>query len=325
MRDGYGRLIDYLRISVTDRCNFRCSYCLPPEGIGSLPDSEILSYAELLRVITILGRQGVSKVRITGGEPLVRDGLTDFISSIRATGLVSDLAMTTNGSLLGGMARQLKAAGLNRVNISVDTVDPQRFAAITGGGELAETLAAVEAALEAGLAPVKLNVVITEACGEEDVLYFVSLVKEHPIAVRFIECMPVGQSDVRPGFSAATIKKVISKTGHGSLQPVKTMRGNGPAQYFGLPGTPGVFGFISPISDPFCQGCSRIRLTADGKIKPCLLSDQEFDIRTALRRGASDRTISELFSEAIRRKPDRHYVSASHRAQLGRGMSQIGG
>jgi len=326
MHDGYGRVIDYLRISVTDRCNFRCIYCMPPEGVKLLESQEILSYEELLRVITILGKHGVSKIRLTGGEPLVRKGIVDFIRSIRALGTIKDLAMTTNGSLLGDMAYQLKVAGLDRVNISIDTLDPERFARITGRGNLADVLKGIESAIEAGLAPVKLNIVLTEALSEQDVFYFVDQVYKYPIAVRFIEYMPIGRSGVKPGISITTLKSMISKLDYGVLEPAITVMGNGPAKYYRLPQALGVIGFITPISEHYCHSCNRIRLTADGKFKPCLLANHEIDIKAALRGGGGDREIVQLFLKTLQDKPVRHRLGDSREgADLTRGMFQVGG
>ncbi|HWR42975.1 GTP 3',8-cyclase MoaA [Sporomusa sp.] len=326
MWSGYGRVVDYLRISVTDRCNFRCGYCMPPEGIKLLGAQEVLSYEELLRIITILGQHGVSKVRLTGGEPLVRKGIVDFIRSTRAIGTVKDLSMTTNGSLLGDMAHQLKAAGLDRVNISIDTRNPERFARITGRGKVADTLEGIRSAIEAGLNPVKLNIVLTEELFEEDVFYFIDQVHRYPIAIRFIEYMPIGQGGVKPGASIAAIKSVISNAGYGALESVVFTRGNGPAKYYRLPRALGVFGFITPISEHFCHTCNRIRLTADGKIKPCLLANHEIDLKVALRSGGDDKAVYELFERALREKPFRHKLGeCQDGTPIIRGMSQVGG
>jgi len=326
MRDGYGRVIDYLRISVTDRCNFRCSYCMPPEGVKLLESSEILSYEELLRVITILGQHGVTNIRLTGGEPLVRKGMVDFIRSIRAIGTVKDLAMTTNGSLLGDVAHQLKGAGLDRVNISIDTLNPQKFAHITGGGKIEDVLRGIDSGIEAGMTPIKLNVVMTEVLSEEDVFYFIDQVHRFPIAVRFIEYMPISRCNVKSGSNIAAIKTMISKAGRGALESTVIARGNGPAKYYRLPKAIGLFGFITPISDYFCQSCNRIRLTADGKVKPCLLSNDEIDIKATLRGGGSDKDIYELFFKALQAKPMRHKLDDTREGEdLVRGMFQVGG
>ncbi|MBC8014734.1 MAG: GTP 3',8-cyclase MoaA [Sporomusaceae bacterium] len=327
MRDGYGRVIDYLRISVTDRCNFRCRYCMPAKGVDLLEAAEILSYEELLRVITILGKHGVNKIRLTGGEPLVRKGMVDFIRSIRAIGTVTDLAMTTNGSLLGDVAHQLKRAGLDRVNISIDTINPKKFTHITGGkGIVEEVLQGIESGIEAGLTPIKLNVVVTEVLSEEDVFYFIDRVHKIPIAVRFIEYMPVGHCGVRPGSSIADIKTMINKAGRGNLESAKATRGNGPATYYRLPEALGLFGFITPMTDHFCQDCNRMRLTADGKIKPCLLANYEIDSKMVLRGGVSDNEVYEIFLKALQAKPIRHRLSDTREGEeLTRGMFQVGG
>lgn len=326
MRDSYGRVIDYIRISVTDRCNFRCRYCMPPEGVSLLEAQEILSYEELLRVLAILGQHGISKIRLTGGEPLVRKGILDFIRNIRALGTIKDLAMTTNGSLLGDMAYDLKAAGLDRVNVSLDTLDPEGFARITGRDKLADTLRGIQSAIDAGLNPVKLNVVLTEALSEADVCYFVEQVYKHPITVRFIEYMPIGNCGVRPGPDITAIKSMISRAGYGNLETAVAAIGNGPAKYYRIPRARGMFGFIAAISEHFCHSCNRIRLTADGKIKPCLLANHEIDIRTALRSGESDRAIYELFLKALQGKPVHHRLDdTSDGEDLTRRMSQVGG
>ena len=326
MRDSYGRTIDYLRISVTDRCNFRCRYCMPPEGVKQIDHADILSYEELLRVITILGTHGVSKIRLTGGEPLVRKGIVDFIHNIRLIGTIKEVTMTTNGSLLGDMARELKMAGLDRVNISIDTLDAKRFTNITGRGNLEDTLRGIESAIDAGLTPVKLNVVVTEALSETDILYFVDKVQEIPVAVRFIEYMPVGSCRVKPGYSIARIKEIINKANRGVLEPIVVAKGNGPAKYYQLTDAMGIFGFITPISEHFCQSCNRIRLTADGKIKPCLLANNEINIKTALRSGSSDQDILELFFQALQEKTVGHGLGDTQNGvDLTRGMFQVGG
>jgi cyclic pyranopterin phosphate synthase len=326
MQDRYGRIIDYLRIAVTDRCNFRCSYCMPPEGVTLLEHKEILSYEELLRIITILGQQGVSKIRLTGGEPLVRKGIVEFVRSVKAIKSVKDLAMTTNGSLLWGMARELKAAGLDRVNISIDTNDPERFSRITGKGNLEDVLAGIQGAMEAGLNPVKLNVVVTEVLSEEDVYSFIDKVYQVPIAIRFIEYMPIGRSFMGQGSSIEAIKDKINKAGRGMLEAAVPVRGNGPAKYYRLPHALGVFGFITPMTEHFCHSCNRIRLTADGKFKPCLLTNHEIDVKTALRDGSSDKKIEELFFKALEGKPVGHTLENTQGgADLIRKMSQVGG
>ncbi len=326
MHDGLNRQINYLRVSVTDLCNFRCVYCMPTQGVKLLSHGEILSYEELLRVIRIVSRHGVSRIRLTGGEPLVRRGIVDFVRNIAGLKTITDLSLTTNGSLLAGMAAKLKAAGLNRVNISLDTIDPDQFRNITRGGNLAETIKGMEAALAVGLTPVKLNVVLTNIITEQDIAYFVDLVHRAPVSVRFIEYMPIGENQVGRGPDIEEIKTIINSFGRGCLKPTLDVRGNGPAKYFVLPQGKGSFGFITPISEHFCNACNRIRLTADGKFKPCLLSNQEIDIKTALRNGAGDEEIAKLFYNTIADKPQGHTLSTpGGQTAFFRKMSQIGG
>ena len=326
MRDGVGRIIDYIRISVTDRCNFRCSYCMPSAGFSFLEHAEILSYEELLRVIRLLGRHGVSKVRLTGGEPLVRKGIVDFIREIRALGTITDISMTTNGSLLGNMAHQLKDAGLGRINISIDTLDAERFTRITGRGQLADTLKGIRSALDAGLSPVKLNVVLTEVLSEEDVINFIEQANKYPLIIRFIEYMPIGHCKIRPGPGIAQIKSMLSGAGYGPLEKAWPVRGNGPATYYRLSRSVGMFGFVAAISEHFCHSCNRIRLTADGKIKPCLLANEEIDIKTALRDGSDDILLYNLFLKALQIKPLGHRLDeAMGGVTVTRDMFRTGG
>jgi cyclic pyranopterin phosphate synthase len=326
MLDGYDRNINYLRISVTDRCNFRCVYCMPPQGKEWLDHAEILTYEELLRLITVFNQEGVTKIRLTGGEPLVRKGMVDFVAAIRDLGRIQDISLTTNGSLLPPLAHDLKTAGLNRVNISLDTVNPISFARLTTCGRLEDTMKGIESAMEAGLAPVKLNVVLTEALSDKDLAYFVELVYRHPIAVRFIEYMPIGGRGFGGGPDVGTVRKLLSQAGRALLRPTGAVRGNGPAKYYQFPKARGTFGFITPISDHFCSACNRLRLTADGKLRPCLLSSDELDIKTPLRSGASDRELARLFRAAVAAKPQEHTLCrASGFPAFGRSMSQIGG
>lgn len=326
MLDNYNRNINYLRISLTDRCNFRCVYCMPPQGREWLEHSDILTYEELLRLIEVFGHEGITNIRLTGGEPLVRKGITGFISAITALGMIKDLSLTTNGSLLPPIAHELKAAGLHRVNISLDTVNPASFARLTTCGRLEDTMAGIESAQQAGLTPVKLNVVLTEALTEKDLAFFVELVYKHPIAVRFIEYMPIGPNGGGAAPDVAAVRKLLNKAGREMLKPTGTVRGNGPAKYYQFTQAKGAFGFITPISDHFCSACNRLRLTADGKLKPCLLSNSEIDLKTPLRNGASDGELVELFYAAVREKPQGHSLCrASGYPAFERCMSQIGG
>ena len=328
MRDRYNRTIDYLRISVTDRCNFRCIYCMPPSGLGPLNHEDIMRYEEFLRIIKVASRLGIKKVRLTGGEPLLRRGILSFVHEVAAIENIEDLSMTTNGSLLAEVAGNLKEAGLNRVNISLDTADPARFVSITRCKKLNDTLQGIKSALDAGLTPVKINVVLTNFFTKSDLDYFIDMVYQYPIHVRFIEYMPLGNCHISlPGFSIVTLQNMINAAGKGFLQTVAASGlGNGPAKYFQLPGAKGTLGFITPISEYFCSRCNRIRLTADGKLRPCLLSNGEIDVKTPLRSGISDRQLAEIFYQAVQAKPSAYSVHhMSGHFDFQRYMSQIGG
>jgi len=327
MFDAYRRDIRYLRVSVTDRCNYRCNYCVPPEGMQWLGAADILTDEEIVRVLSVLGRVGVAKVRLTGGEPLARPGFVELVRKIKATGVIEDLSVTTNGSMLAQYAMALKKAGINRVNISLDTIDPLRFRELTCGGDVRDVLAGIQAAVEAGLAPVKLNVVLTEAVDEEDLKYFRELVHEKPVSVRFIEYMPSHRCRVRSGMTVTSVTEHLKKLGSGELAPPKQSPcGCGPAHYLQGESDQGTYGFIAPISKGYCDQCNRIRLTADGRLRPCLLADSEFDLRTALRRGATDEEIVDVFQQAVLSKPSSHHLAEEDaQAFQGRTMSQIGG
>ncbi len=326
MLDSYMREVNYLRVSVTDRCNFRCAYCMPPEGVQQLEHADILTYEEIVRVVGIASRYcGINKVRLTGGEPLVRAGINDLVRGIKQLGTITDLAMTTNGSLLANQVEGLRQAGLDRVNISIDTLDEDRYRDITRGGDLQKTLHGLQQALQAGLEPVKVNVVLTKALTEQDLQQFYELACKLPLFIRFIEFMPVGYHGIDEGLSVSQVKQYLTAIGGSDLQPLDDIKGSGPARNYKLKGMQGVFGFITPISERFCQLCNRMRLTADGRLKPCLLSDDEIDIKTALRCGASDERIAGLVMEAVKQKPVGHTLTSSCQDTFHRRMCQIGG
>ena len=337
MKDIHGRTIDYLRISLTDRCNFRCIYCMPEEGVCQLSHDDILRIEEIARVVRVAAGLGVRSVRLTGGEPLVRKGVADLVREIARTPGIENVSMTTNGVLLPKMADELKRAGLSRVNISLDTLDPVQFKQITRRGELRQTLDGIEAALAAGFDPVKVNAVVVRSL-DQDCLAFARMSVDRPLHVRFIEYMPVGESsggcgcgwgseDVVPSeelFEA--INERARAEGMDGLVPAGDDRplGWGPARYFEFPGAQGTVGFISPLSRHFCGECNRVRLTADGKLRPCLFSDDEYDVRAALRGqvGADvDGAVRAVFAAVLGAKPDEHHDKVGTE----RGMSQIGG
>ncbi|MDK2879092.1 MAG: 3,8-cyclase [Thermoanaerobacteraceae bacterium] len=323
MKDAIGREINYLRISITDRCNFRCLYCMPEKGMESKSHMDILRFEEILEFVKAVAPLGISKVRVTGGEPLVRKGVVDFIRELRAIDGIRDISMTTNGSLLSFMARDLKQAGLDRVNISLDSLKSERFHKITRWGKLSDVLCGIESALETGLIPVKINCVMVKGFNDDEIEDFVNLTMNHSIYIRFIELMPLGEKGWGQGryISADEIKALIKE----KLIPTGAPAGAGPAVYYRAPGAVGAVGFITPISRHFCDACNRVRLTADGKLKPCLESDLEIDIKTALREKKGDEHLRRLFKEALLKKPVCHHMKPEENAGHFRKMWQIGG
>ena len=333
MKDHLGRTIEYLRISLTDRCNYRCIYCMPEEGVVSLPHDEIMRIEEIAHLVRIAAGMGIKSVRLTGGEPLVRKGVVDLVRDVANTPGIENVSLTTNGVLLPRMADDLKRAGLSRVNISLDTLDEDQFAYITRRGHLHETLDGIEAALKAGFDPVKINAVTVRSLNQ-DFLAFARLSVDRPLHVRFIEYMPVGDSagatgcgwgpqDVVPNEEVLeSINAAAREAGLPELVPAGDDKplGWGPARYWEFPGAKGTVGFISAMSNHFCAQCNRVRLTADGKLRPCLFSDTELDVREALRTGDDD-GVRAAFAEALRIKPDEHH----NKVGTERNMSQIGG
>ncbi|MBM3694693.1 MAG: GTP 3',8-cyclase MoaA [Actinobacteria bacterium] len=337
--DALGRRVDYLRISVTDRCNLRCVYCMPAEGVVWKPHAEILNPEEIAHFAALAAEQGIGRIRLTGGEPLVRASILDLIRRLRETRGIEAIALTTNGTLLPKFAPALREAGLQRVNISLDSLDAEEYARITRGGNLGHALAGIAAALDAGFDPVKVNVVVVRSLGQ-NLDGFARMTLDRPLHVRFIEFMPVGavpeaaehpscsvtswsRDDVVPADEIlAAISAWGVKQGIGALLPAEADApgGWGPARYHRFAGAPGTIGIISPLSEHFCAKCSRLRLTADGKLRPCLFSDLEFDAREALRAGDDER-VRVLIAMALRHKPGSH----GERIGTRRHMSQIGG
>lgn len=333
--DRYGRRVDYLRISITDRCNLRCSYCMPPDGVTLRPRNEILSNEEIERVSAAALAEGVSKLRVTGGEPLVREGAVDIVRSLVGLAGPDAVALTTNGTLLPRFAADLAAAGLSRVNISLDSLDAERFARITRGGTLADALAGIDAALDAGFSPVKVNAVATSGLvGEID--SFLALAAERPVHVRFIERMPLGQGcDTGADEDALCADDVVALVarraealGLGSPMPATDAErppGWGPARYYRLAGAQGTVGVIAPISRHFCDTCSRLRLTAEGTLRPCLFSDSEISLAGALA-SADDALLRLAIRDAIAARPAGHRLGSKPDAScFGKPMHQIGG
>lgn len=359
LHDGFGRGINYLRISVTDKCNFRCVYCMPEKGVPARAHGELLTAEEIARFVRIVAQEGITRVRLTGGEPLVSHRIVPLIEEIRGIPGIEDISLTTNGALLPRMAADLRAAGLNRVNISLDTLDPARFSQITRLGRVEQALAGIDASLEYGFTPVKVNTVVVRRM-DQDVLDLARLSIDRPVHVRFIEYMPIGggqsasaedpssghgldphcgagtagnggalnpdlwdASDVIPSSELRErISSEATAAGLGALEPVQNggPLGAGPARYWAFPNAAGTVGFISAMSNHFCESCNRLRLTADGTIRPCLFSDAEYPVREALRSDDED-AVSAIYRDAIARKPRQHDdIDGTQRF-----MSQIGG
>jgi len=323
--DSFQRPINYLRISVTDRCNLRCVYCMPVKGIRQLRHRDILSYEEIYTVVRAASALGINKVRLTGGEPLVRLGVSKLVEMLSGIEAIDDISMTTNGTLLGRYAAELKQSGLKRVNISLDTLKPDRFKTITrSDASLSDVLEGIEAARSVGLNPVKINVVVMAGINDDEVLDFARKTISEDWHVRFIEFMPTaGVGDATLYFvPVGKIKKQLESLGE--LAPCLPHVGNGPARYFRFPNSRGSVGFISPVSEHFCFQCNRLRLTADGKLRCCLLSEEEVDLRQPLRNGATSAELESLIKQAVAKKPLRHQL-AEGRLPLDRPMTQVGG
>ncbi|NLV72288.1 MAG: GTP 3',8-cyclase MoaA [Actinobacteria bacterium] len=321
-----GHKVDYLRLSVTDRCNYRCVYCMPPEGVPFKPHESLLSYEDMAFFVERAVEMGISKVRLTGGEPLVRRGVSDLVGLIRATSGIHGISLTTNGVLLPRFAHELKAAGLDRVNISLDSLDPERYRLLTRGGSLDNVLRGVEAALRASLDPVKINVVMMQGLLPE-LPDFVAVTRDRPLHVRFIEWMPVGGCGPRlPGdlltkADAMAVLERLGAEGLGKPTPVQSPAGWGPAHYYQFPGHQGTIGFIGSMSDHFCGECNRLRLTADGRLKNCLFSDDEVDVKGAVQARDRDGVLA-LIQESLDKKTfNKDLISG----WTSRGMSQVGG
>lgn len=326
MKDRLGRSINYLRVSVTDRCNLRCRYCMPEKGIEKKSHMDMLTLEEIFEVVKVCAGLGTDKIRITGGEPLVRLGLTGLIENIASLGSIKDIAMTTNGVLLGKYARELKEAGLKRVNISLDTMNEEKFRYITRGGNLSEVLGGIDKALKAGLAPVKINTVLTKDFNEDEIEDFVKLTIDRDIDVRFIELMPLGQAADFAAEHYLSNTAVLER--FGELQPVEAADKSSPARYYMLPEAKGRVGLINPISHSFCSSCNRLRLTADGRLKPCLHSGKEIDVKGILRdRETAGRygALQEAVIEAIQAKPKHHMLNDLRSKPVERDMYKIGG
>jgi cyclic pyranopterin phosphate synthase len=320
--DSFGRSINYLRISVTDRCNLRCIYCMPPEGVPQMPHSEILSYEEVLTVARAAAELGFNRIRLTGGEPLVRAELPKLIKMLAQTEGIRDLSLTTNGTLLKKCAPELKQAGLSRVNVSLDTLKADKFQYITHLGKLQDVLKGIEAAKDAGLEPVKINTVVMRGINDDEILDFAKMTCKEGWHVRFIEFMPFkGLAEFVP---SVELRQYIGSLG--KLAPCASVTGNGPAMYYRLARAKGTIGFISPLTElSFCSRCNRLRLTPDGRLRPCLLGEDEIDLKMPLRNNASIEELKRLILKAVASKPEHHHLEGGNVRLAKRKMSQIGG
>ncbi len=323
--DSFQRPINYLRVSVTDRCNLRCVYCMPAAGVRQMSHRDILSYEEIYAVVRAASELGINKVRLTGGEPLVRLGLPKLVEMLGQIEAIDDISLTTNGTLLSRYAAELKRCGLNRVNVSLDTLKPDRFKTITrSDASVSDVLAGIEAARLAGLNPVKINMVVMAGINDDEVIDFARKSINEGWHVRFIEFMPtagVGNASLQ-FIPVSDIKRQMEHLG--KLEPCFPRFGNGPAKYFRFPDGQGSIGFISPVSEHFCFQCNRLRLTADGKLRSCLLSDEEVDLKQPLRCGITSAELRDLIKAAAAKKPLRHHL-AEGRLPMDRPMTQVGG
>ena len=315
MLDGEGRLIEYLRLSVTDRCNCRCTYCMPAGGVPMLGHKDILSFEELTEVVTACAQLGVRKVRLTGGEPLVRRGLPELVRMIRAVPGVEELAMTTNATLLAPAAAELHHAGLDRLNVSLDTLDAARYAELTRGGSLEDALAGLAAARDAGFSRTKVNCVLMGGVNDADVPRLAELARTEPIDVRFIELMPMGPCAGWPKARFIPAETVLE-----AVPGLVPLRRDGVAELWHAPGWAGNVGLIRPMSHRFCDGCSRIRVTADGRLKPCLHSAAEIPLR-----GLHGEALLAELRRGIAAKPGYHHMDRDHASQSARDMNELGG
>ncbi|MTI49818.1 MAG: GTP 3',8-cyclase MoaA [Firmicutes bacterium] len=318
MKDLYGRKINYLRLSVTDLCNLRCKYCMPEKGIKKTSHSDILRIEEISYIAKVFTSLGVDKIRLTGGEPLVRNGILDLVRDIGKIDGIKDFAMTTNGVFLNRYAKELKKRGLNRVNISLDTLDDTKYREITRLGSLKDVISGVEEAKKIGLTPIKINIVLIGGFNDNEVPSFINFAKEFEVDIRFIELMPIGEAAnwaVDRFMSNQTILDNL-----GELTPVKNEDISSPANYYKIPGSNSRIGIINPISCKFCDYCNRVRVTATGKLKLCLHSDDEIDIRSIIREG---KDLKQFILQEILKKPKSHKLEEGQ--YIKRNMHEIGG
>jgi len=323
--DRHDRRLNYLRISVTDRCNLRCTYCVPRERIPWLSHPEILRYEEILRIVRIGVQLGITKVRVTGGEPLVRKGVIEFLESLSEIPGISELTLTTNGVFLKDHVLRIRTAGIRRINISLDTLQPEKFARITGSDAFEHVWQGIESARDNGFAPIKLNVVALRGINDDELVDFARLTFRHSYHVRFIEHMPIGKSRMKTTSPLLVPEIKAMMESLGEMLPVEKNADDGPAERFRFKGATGEVGFISALSHHFCSSCNRLRLTASGQLRPCLLSDRQLDLKSLLRSGCEDSQLAEMFQQAVRNKPTDHSLAVDDPTGVSCQMSSIGG
>ena len=326
MKDAFGRRIEYLRVSVTDKCNLRCVYCMPVEGLPWLRREEILDYEEIAQIVRVMATMGLRRVRLTGGEPLVRRDIAELARMIAAVPGIDDLALSTNAVLLAPLADELRSSGVRRLNVSLDSLQPDRVDAIARRENcLPAIMDGLDAAERVGFDPIKINVVVMRGRNDDEIAEFAELTREHPWHVRFIEVMPLGASlDVSMDEYVPAAEMLARVRAIGALEPDRGPGGNGPARYFRFPGAPGTVGVITPMSHNYCDTCNRMRLTADGQLRPCLFGAIQTNLRDPLRAGSDLRP---LIEETLRIKPERHALVQG--SAVGSGgllaLSQVGG
>ena len=323
--DNCNRHLNYLRISITDRCNLQCRYCVPDDRIPKLSHSEILTYEEILRVVRVATRLGISKVRVTGGEPLVRKGVYDFFEKLIATEGLKDVSLTTNGVLLKDNLRKIKSAGIARINVSLDTLNRKKYRQITGYDEFDRVWRGIEKAHEMGFYPIKLNIVALNGVNDDELVEMARLSFRYPFHIRFIEYMPMGRSDFNKDslLLVPEIKERISTIGN--LLAIQGVQHDGPAQRYKFKDAKGEVGFIPALSQHFCNKCNRLRLTASGHLRPCLLADHQEDLKNLLRKGGSDQELANIFFRATQHKPSDHNLAAQNPTRVCSQMRAIGG
>lgn len=331
MIDKYNREINYLRISITDRCNLRCVYCMPKEGVSFIGHEDILRYEEILRIAEVAVKTGVIKIRVTGGEPLVRRGVIDFLSSLKKVEGLRDVSLTTNGILLEDYAEEIFDAGIKRINVSLDTLSPDKYRDITRGGDISRVIRGIRKALDIGFAPIKINVVAIKGFNDDEIIDFVKLTTDKPYQIRFIEFMPVGDSALENSLGYLSNDEILK--GINSFSPLERVYmgsggADGPARLYSVKDALGKIGFISAMSHEFCSSCNRLRLTADGHLRACLLSDEPtVDLKTPLRSGCSNSELEALIENLISRKPSGYKTGCQkiQRRKCVTNMASIGG